>query len=475
MPRLQNSLPSDSDLHHLISNPLFRQLLDSLSISVCITDLSGTILYFSRKAYEMYKLAPTDSAEGRKIDDLFLTGSAGTLDVLNNSQQNQINAVFFNGVEGIARRYPIFDENGDLMGCLSEALTTTHDVRLDELIGSFQHLKRQVSKKNVREDLSSFGALAGESLPMQKMKAIGHRFAQSEQPVLVIGESGTGKELVAQAIHKASPRASGPFISVNCAALPHDLAESELFGYVEGSFTGSSKGGRKGLFESADKGTMFLDEIGELPLSIQAKLLRVLESKEIQKIGQRSYVHSDFRLIAATNRNLPELVQKKRFREDLYHRLNILELKLPPLRDHLEDLPILIAQLIQGICGPQKALDFHISAEVMDIFVNYHWPGNVRELKNVLAYAYCRLAEEGGLLTPDYLPERLLEGKSLTPATKNSPELSFRSMKSLSEKEGILMALNMANNNKSKAARLLGISRNTLYLKLKALGLDGKA
>ena len=311
---------------------------------------------------------------------------------------------------------------------------------------------------------------------MQALKAMGKRFARSREPVLILGESGTGKELFAQAIHKASPRANGSFISVNCAALPRELAESELFGYVEGAFTGARKGGQKGKFELADKGTIFLDEIGELPLYLQAKLLRVLESNEIQKIGMSGSKYSDFRLIAATNRNLPELVDKRQFREDLYHRLNILELNLPPLRKHRGDIPSLITQLIEGICGPQKALEMRVSQDVLDLFMRYGWPGNVRELKNVLAYAYCCMDDDAVELTPRYLPERLFMGSRSEDvhAAVEPGAFSFQAMQREAEKRAIESALSLAGGNKSKAAKLLGFSRNTLYLKMKALGMGLK-
>ena len=380
--------------------------------------------------------------------------------------------MFFNGVEGVARRYPIVDGAGKLIGCLSEALTTTRDSRLDELLNSFMQLKARAASEKSREDMYSFDSLIGSSRSMANIKDMGMRFARSREPVLLMGESGTGKELMAQAIHRASDRGAGPFISINCAALPSDLVESELFGYVEGSFTGAMRGGRKGLFESAEGGTIFLDEIGELQPSVQTKLLRVLETREIQKIGQRGYAHADFRLIAATNSDLQGMVRSGRFREDLYYRINILELKLPPLREHPDDLPLLVAHLMQGICGPQKAMGLRFSPEVVEIFMRYAWPGNVRELKNVLAYAYCRMGDGERIVTPEYLPDRMIN--STDPASTQDMHMmrSLRSMKESIDRDSISRALKMSKNNKSRAARMLGISRNTLYLKLKALGFD---
>ncbi len=472
MPDPQKAHPQDEALLQLVGDPLFRRLLDSLSSSIIITDLSGSILYFSQKAYEMYMLDPADGAEGRRIDDLFLSGREGTLEVLESRKHNQINSVFFNGVEGVARRYPIVDDAGMLIGCLSEALTTTRDSRLDDLLNSFMRLKARAASEKSRESMYSFESMIGSSRCMADLKDMGMRFARRRDPVLLMGESGTGKELMAQAIHRASDRGAGPFISINCAALPGDLVESELFGYVEGSFTGSLKGGRKGLFESAEGGTIFLDEIGELHLSVQTKLLRVLETREVQKIGQRGYAHADFRLIAATNSDLPEMVRNGRFREDLYYRINILELRLPPLREHLDDLPLLVAHLMQGICGPQKAMGLRFSPEVVEMFMRYAWPGNVRELKNVLAYAYCRMGDGERIVTPEYLPARLLEGAGPASSRELHMVRPLRTVKESIDRDSISRALRLSKNNKSMAARMLGISRNTLYLKLKALGLD---
>ena len=315
-------IASDEDFKRLVENPLFHQLLDALSIGVSLTDPTGTVRYFSQSCYHIYGLDPSESVVGKKIDAIFQTGRAGVLNSLQTRRINTVNSISYNGVEGLCRRCPILDDKGNLVCCLSEVIVTTHDnERIEELLHNLQQLKRKVgyfiAQETTGGGLRTFDDLVGDTSVMQALKAMGKRFARSREPVLILGESGTGKELFAQAIHKASPRANGSFISVNCAALPRELAESELFGYVEGAFTGARKGGQKGKFELADKGTIFLDEIGELPLYLQAKLLRVLESNEIQKIGMSGSKYSDFRLIAATNRNLPELVDKRQFREDL--------------------------------------------------------------------------------------------------------------------------------------------------------------
>nr|WP_294511234.1 sigma 54-interacting transcriptional regulator [uncultured Bilophila sp.] len=475
------SITSDEDFTRLLEDPLFLRMLDALSIGISITDPTGTVRYLSKSCYEIYGMDPSESAVGKKIDELFRTGKAGVLSSLATRRVNTVASISYNGIEALCRRYPIVDDAGNLVCCVSEVIATTHEnSRIDELLRSLQQLKRKsgyfISQEPTHGGgLRTFEDLVGDTSAMQELKKMGVRFARSREPVLILGESGTGKELFAQAIHRASPRANGSFVSVNCAALPRELAESELFGYVEGAFTGAKKGGKKGKFELANNGTIFLDEIGELPLHLQAKLLRVLESNEIQKIGMGESEYSDFRLIAATNRSLPELVRRRQFREDLYHRLNILELRLPPLREHRGDIPALIMQLIEGICGPQKALEVHLSPEVLELFMLYRWPGNIRELKNVLAYAYCCMDEDELELTPRHLPERLLSGqRGETPSVEVQGNFSFQAMQEETEKRAIESVLTVTGGNKTRAAKLLGFSRNTLYLKMKALGIPSR-
>lgn len=309
------------------------------------------------------------------------------------------------------------------------------------------------------------------------MKQLGLRFACSKESILLYGESGTGKELVAQALHMASPRADKPFVTVNCAALPQELMESELFGYDAGAFTGAKAGGLPGKFEMANTGTIFLDEIGELPLAVQAKLLRVLESGEIQKIAHRGRLHSDFRLIGATNKNLAELVKNGQFREDLYHRLNIFELIIPPLRERLDDIPILTRYFIEQSVGHKRARDIQVAREVFRAFSQYPWHGNIRELKNVLTYALYTLAG-ANTLGIEHLPMRFLKELKLSssveshPAAPEAPKRQKLSEASAeAEKQALTSALIGSRYNKTLAAQTLGISRNKLYKKLREYNL----
>jgi transcriptional regulator with PAS, ATPase and Fis domain len=280
----------------------------------------------------------------------------------------------------------------------------------------------------------------------------------------------------------ASERAFKPFVAVNCASLPHELIESELFGYAPGAFSGSNPRGMIGKFELADTGTIFLDEIGELPLSAQSKLLRALENGEIQKLGHSGTVYVNCRLIAATNKNLEQMVHDGVFRKDLFHRLNVLELAVPPLRKRLDDIPLLVDSHLKQLLGFKKADKIEISDEVMRLFQSYSWPGNVRELKNVLAFSLYAMDEQIAQIGTAHLPERFLTGvkterKHMPAEPDEKPALEsfakdLHAVVARAERGAILAALARAGQNRSVAARELNVSRSTLYKKMVALGLS---
>jgi len=283
--------------------------------------------------------------------------------------------------------------------------------------------------------------------------------ARSPLPVLIQGESGTGKELFAHAIHNASMRSNGPFVIIDCASIPHELVESELFGYVEGSFTGARKGGRPGKFELANGGTVFLDEIGEMPLDIQAKFLRVLQGQSIMRVGGSENIPINIRVIAATNRNLKAEVQKKNFREDLYYRLNVLTIEIPPLRNRPEDIEVLAKFFLNKYQEKLEKKGISFSREAMDLLMRHNWPGNVRELENMVARAVNLCS---GVIKPEHLS--IAEAAAATSSPISNPHcLSYEEM----EKQHIMMALKASNGNRTKAAKMLGIARSTLYSKIK--------
>jgi DNA-binding NtrC family response regulator len=323
------------------------------------------------------------------------------------------------------------------------------------LRSEINRLRREVGKE------FSFSQILGKSKPMREVFELIRRVANSPTNILITGESGTGKELVAKAIHYNSDRKDAPFIPVNCAAIPDQLLESELFGHMRGSFT-DAKGDKHGLFEEAHKGTLFLDEISELPITLQAKLLRAIQEKEIRRIGATKPISVDVRIIAATNLNLAEEVKAKRFREDLYYRLNVIEVKLPPLRDRREDIPLLVDGFLKK-CGEARGKEVKgVTESALAMLMDYMWPGNVRELENVVERAVTLSRREK--IMPDDLPP-IVQG-----ALGDRRVLEEAAEKTLPlheiEKEYIKKILEKTGGNKYQAAQVLGIDRKTLYRKL---------
>ncbi|MBP2626580.1 MAG: modulated sigma54 specific transcriptional regulator, Fis family [Firmicutes bacterium] len=318
-----------------------------------------------------------------------------------------------------------------------------------------------------------FADIIGNDEATRKTKLMCQRFSTSPENILLMGESGTGKELFAQSIHNFS-RPNGPFIAINCAAMPRNLIESELFGYEGGSFTGSERGGRPGKIELASGGTLFLDEIGDMPFEIQAVLLRVLEDKKVMRVGGKRYQPVDFRLVAATNKDLYKMVEEKTFREDLYFRLSVLKLQIPPLRERSNDILVLARHFIQNYCRRVKLPIPQISDLVFKIVSKYSWPGNVRQLENAMIYAV-NMAQ-GNYIYPEHLPEEILRNKITTPTQVSFPpaDISIKNMMSLRDAEILFIrsALSRVNNNVVQAADFLNISKSTLYRKIKEYGIE---
>lgn len=307
--------------------------------------------------------------------------------------------------------------------------------------------------------------ITGISPAIQRARFALQQIARMESTVLIAGETGTGKELFAQALHHLSHRRSGPFVAVNAAAIPEPLLESELFGYSSGAFTGAKKEGHRGKFQQAHGGTLFLDEIGDLPLGLQAKLLRVLQEGEIDLVGGEVPQRIDVRLVVATHRNLGAMVRKGHFRSDLYFRLNVVTIPIPPLRERPEDILLLADRFLFRLCERYQALPKRFSPEAMELLRSHDWPGNVRELENAVEHAF--VFTPGEVITPANLP-----GDLLRPTGPQRELLVTPATAALSEPEAILQALERTQGNKVKAARLLGISRAGLYNKLKQYGLS---
>ncbi len=417
-----------------------RIILDFAYSGIVATDKDGIITVFNPSAEKITGI-PRYKALNRSIEDVI--PNTRLIEVIRKAKPelNQFQAV--GEIKILTNRIPII-VNGEVTG----AVATFQD------IGTIQKAEEAIRKSLFEKGFlakASLDDILGNSEAINEVKRVAHLYAQTDSTVLIVGESGTGKELFAQGIHNAGARAKRPFIAVNCAALPESLLESELFGYEEGAFTGARKGGKQGLFELAHGGTIFLDEIGEISLKLQSRLLRVLEEHEVMRIGGDRIIPVNIRVIAATNKRLGELVKENKFREDLYYRINVLELHVPPLRNRKKDIPILARYFLGQL---RKDLNETETEEIVNnrVFMSYRWPGNVRELKNMV--------ERFAVLYEKEDPARLL---SLIFRNKQMEDANA------TELEKIIKVLDSVRGNKTKAAAELGISRTSLWRKLKDL------
>jgi PAS domain S-box-containing protein len=343
------------------------------------------------------------------------------------------------------------DEESEVLGAV-ETLTD-----LSELQKLSQRADRLTRQLDVEQ---GFAGIVGRTESMQRVFDLIEKAAQGDAPVIIYGESGTGKELVARAIHRLGRRKDNPLVQLNCAALNEALLESELFGHVRGSFTGAYQH-RPGRFEIAHGGSLFLDEIGDIPLSVQAKLLRVLENHQFERVGDHRPIRVDVRIITATNKDLRESIRRKGFRADLFFRINVIPIHMPPLRTRREDIPLLINSFVRDLQKRNAKPISHLTRAAMERCMAYDWPGNVRELKSALEYAFV-IADED-LIAPEHLPPQIAEPRST---------IRSRVDRSGSQKEALVAALRQAGGNQTQAARLLGVNRVTVWNRMKKYGID---
>ncbi len=367
----------------------------------------------------------------------------------------------------------LYDEKGDITGAVEILSDRSEMVRKEEEI---QSLRASLLQRD------GFPEIIGSSRPIQNLLDLIASVAQSEAPVILYGESGVGKELVARALHEAGKRPEGPFIKVNCASLNENLLESELFGHVKGAFTGAGRN-RIGRFEAAAGGSIFLDEIGDISPAIQVKLLRVLESREIERVGDHQPIPVDARVISATNKNLEDLIGQGLFREDLYYRINVVPILVPPLREHKEDIPLLAQTFIDKIARRSGKPITGLSPQALEIMLAYNWPGNVRELRNTIEYAFVLCNES--LIGPHHLTPRITPPEESSepagfPGIKGSFQIDevpsepavAKGMEENPDLLRLLQALKAARGNQSQAARILGISRVAVWKKMKKYGIN---
>ncbi|MGG1658315.1 sigma-54 interaction domain-containing protein [Brevibacillus sp. NRS-1366] len=447
---------------------LLEGVFENAHEPMIVTDPDGKILLLNRSYREFLNVRDvigqpvTDVIENTRMH---IVGKAGVAEIADIQR--------IKGQSMIAHRIPIMDE-GKVIAVLGTVLF--QDVQeLASLAAMVDQLKDELSyyKKELRRRLGAtyhFDQIVGYSQKLQELKYFSHKVAKSDSTVLITGESGTGKELFAHAIHAESKRKMGPFIRVNCAAIPDSLLESELFGYEEGAFTGAVRRGKKGKFELANHGTILLDEIGDMPLPLQAKLLRVLQEKEVERVGAVRTTPIDVRVIASTNQDMLASIKEGKFRADLYYRLNVVSLSIPPLRERLEDLPELVSNLLGQLVESTGVTVRAIDDEVWGVLKSYSWPGNVRELRNVLERALHLIEVDVLKKEHIWLPAR--EG-TLAP-TAAVPVRSLKEMLEDTEREAILQAMREAGGNKQEAAKLLRISKSSFYEKWEKYQLDNR-
>lgn len=471
-------------------NNLCRLAFESL-IGQMIIDTEGTILYFS-KEHTKYTGIESDDAVGRHVRDVLPNTR---MDIVLESGQPEFGRIFemTHRLTGerkymVCNRVPIYGKDGNVIGAMSETVFSRgiHDIhRLNYEVSrhgnpdSFANEEDKESSSAVlsikngqyRKDDDGFwiNGIRGVSPQISDLRKFIARIADMPLPVLITGETGTGKEVFADALHTSSElRRDKNFVKINCAAIPAELLESELFGYEKGAFSGANSSGKIGKFEYAGNGTLLLDEIGDMPLDLQAKLLRVLQEKEFERIGGLKTIPFHARIVCTTNKDVLQLVKEGKFREDLYYRINTLEMDIPPLRDRKEDILDLSKFFILQI-NSEFGLDIlGLDKEAEEFLSNYNWPGNVRELKHVIERA-CMLRGSGKLNIHDFafLLSRISSSDVVIQPAEENQTLDLRTIKMQAEKDAIEKALKATGGNKASAAQLLGIERTVLYDKLK--------
>lgn len=464
-----------------------EDIVNILAECLVVVDREGIIRYMN-SAYCDFLGTTQEQVLGKPVQDVI---ENTRMHIVVKTGKAEVGAVHpINGSEMVANRHPLY-VNNELVGAVGTVMFRNpqewmdYSQKIQPLMEELKYYKAEFEKE--LRSKYTFNNLIGLHSKFIEAKRLAERVSVSQSAVLLIGESGTGKELFAHAIHHTSQRGHAPFVRVNCASIPEHLLESELFGYEEGAFTGAKKGGKKGKFELANRGTIFLDEIGDMPLSMQTKLLRVLQEKEIERVGGQVPISLDVRIIAATHRNLEEMVREGTFRQDLYYRLNVMKIEIPPLRGRKEDIPAISQILLKKLQRKFYRKGLEISSEVEKRFLQHTWPGNIRELENVLERAVNVM--DGKVIRLEYLPLYLQEGKEQGGSIKETTEAALHQVKETlqdddgscrplrevlaeAERNAMLHAIRVAKGNKQLAAKMLGVGKTTFYDKCKIYDID---
>jgi len=452
---------SDNEIKANEGQLFYDSILDNPFEGILAIDDAGVITYANGFFLNVLQISAQDLL-GRKVWEA-LPGCRLYDTVLQGYSQWGEN-LKISGRDFLIMRFPV-KQDGRIVGAVVK--TIFPDMATAKGIANrVIHPSKSVEQ---RRPLFTCMDIIGETPPMLAAKKLARKAARTDSTLLITGESGTGKEVFAQAVHNRSMRREGPFVKVNCAAIPENLLESELFGFMDGSFTGAMRGGKPGKFELAEGGTIFLDEIGDMSLAMQAKLLTVLQEKEVERIGGTKLIPLNVRIIAATNKDLRKMVREGRFREDLYYRLKVLEITLPPLRDRTGDIPSIVEYLISRINRKIGSDIQGVTPLSLKCMMDHPWPGNVRELENMIEQAI-NLSEEA-LIDVTGLLKAPREGWCAADADEERGGRNFQKSVSDTERDLILDALARANGNKAKAARLLNMQRSVLYKKMARLNL----
>lgn len=465
--RLAGILRSDNILNSYYMkletiNLQYKDIINHMHEAVTVTDPQGNVIFWNQSAERIYGIKASDILY-KPLEDFF--PNALSLSVL--AELVAIENIYHSPKPNyfvIISASPIFI-NGEFLGVVSTERDVTEyrnlSAKLENANFEIDLLKEEVER--ISKGSFSLGHINGKNIKIQNKIQLAKHVAKTNTSVLITGESGTGKEVFARAIHQHSKRI-GHFIPVNCSAIPQTLFESEFFGYVGGAFTGALKNGKIGYFELANNGTLFLDEIGDLPLELQAKLLRVLQEGKVKPIGSEKYTPVDVRIISATNKELKEMVKNNTFREDLFYRLNVVELDLPPLRERREDIILLFNSFLSEIATKHNIKIDYVDKDVFKILLKYGWKGNIRELKNTVEHMVVLCSD--GKITKELVPPYIIEAIADTPNQKRRVPFLGQNLRLL-ELDLIVNALKKAKGNKTKAAKILNIPRTTLYYKLR--------
>ncbi|SFL19215.1 sigma-54-dependent Fis family transcriptional regulator [Halanaerobium salsuginis] len=465
-------------LYDVISamNDNFVNILNSIHEAICIVDKDSNVVMWDQQAEKLYGIKSADIIN-QSLKDFFPTALIHQV----MKKREPIENVCHSPKEGtyaIISAMPLFIDD-EFVGAVSTDRNITEITNLtselEETKDKLHYLEQEVKK--ISDANYSFNKILGNSNIMKEKIARAQKVAVTNVNILITGQSGTGKELFARAIHQASKR-EGPLVAVNCSAIPENLFESEMFGYVSGAFTGASKKGKAGYFELANHGTLFLDEIGDMPMFMQSKLLRVLQENKIKRVGAEKDIEVDVRIISATNRALETMIENEKFREDLFYRINVIKIELPGLRERKEDIPILVRHFIHQFCQQNQLKIPKLEPEVLTLLMGYKWKGNIRELQNTVENLV--VFSQEGEIRADSLPQKIIENqlndkimeleflkdrKSIN--YQDELDLDLNEIISEIEIKTIKKALAITKGNKKQAARLLKIPRSTLYYKIK--------